>query len=145
MSDHPITQDALDRLQETGRRELAAESCHRREMHEADMRFAAERDLRYAERAEAVKALRDERDRRYSERHEAGRDARIEALAATSKALDVLAESQKEYKASQNEWRGTINDILATQRGSKTGTRELVAYVVTAISVALGVAAYLAK
>lgn len=130
----PITQDALDRLQETGRREHAASECHHRELREADTRFADERDRRYTERAEAAQAIRDERDRRYSERHDANQQA-----------LAVLAASQAEYKASQNEWRATINDILAAQRGSKTGSRELVAYAVTAISVALGIAAYLAK
>ncbi len=94
---------------------------------------------------EHLLALRDADMRLLSERDTANKDALAAALAATTKALDVLAEAYKSDKANANEWRATVNDLLAVARGSKTGTRELIAYLVTAITIALAVAQYIAK
>jgi chromosome segregation ATPase len=67
---------------------------HLCELRKADHRFDKERDRRY-----------------YSERKSDRR--RMDAfLASNEKALNLLAEQQKEYKTASNEWRGTLNDLV---------------------------------
>lgn len=126
MNDGPITQDALDRVERHSYELRALENGYRIELRDARAAFHAERDLRYTERALAIKALTDERGLRYDERDRSGKEAMQAAFRAAEKALEVLAAAQKEYKASQNEWRATINDILAQQRGA---TRFMIAAV----------------
>lgn len=71
----------------------------------------------------------------------ADKDAIIQARETTDRALDVLAKKYDADKAAQNEWRGTVSDILAQGRGAKLGIKELIAYVVGLAGLGLGIAA----
>lgn len=61
---------------------------------------------------EFLERLMDERDRRYEERNQANKDAVRAALTAAEKATDKTEKALMEYKASSNEWRATLNDIV---------------------------------
>ncbi len=54
-------------------------------------------------------------------------------------AIEVLAKNYSADKAMQNEWRGTINDLLAAMRGSKTGIKEFFGWIVAAIMLIIAV------
>jgi hypothetical protein len=69
----------------------------------------------------------------------ADKEALDAALTTANTALEVLAENQRAYRDQQNEWRGTINDILAQNRGTKTGARELWGYLVGALALAFAI------
>jgi hypothetical protein len=74
---------------------------------------------------------------------DADREALVHALDAANKALDVLAKKYDADKAAANEWRGTINDILAQGRGARLGIKELVAYVVGVVGIIAGIMTFI--
>jgi len=69
----------------------------------------------------------------------ADNQALMRALETVATSAKVLAESMREYKESQNEWRGTVNDILSVMRGSKSGIKEFVGWIAFAITLVVGV------
>ena len=69
----------------------------------------------------------------------ADNQALMRALGNVATSAKVLAESMKEYKESQNEWRGTINDILAVSRGTKLGIKEFVGWIAFAVTLVVSV------
>lgn len=76
-------------------------------------------ELRWSQTVEQIRILIDERDRQYTERHDSDKEALATALKAADKALDILSESLKEYKAFSNEWRSTLDIFI-----NKTPSRE---------------------
>lgn len=50
-------------------------------------------------------------------------------------AIERLAAVYTSDKAQANEWRGTINDLLAVMRGSKIGIQGFVGYIIAAITI----------
>jgi hypothetical protein len=74
---------------------LEAYVAHNEAMRTADRRFQKERDRRYGERDEANKA------------------AVKAALASAERAGEKTEVALKEYKASANEWRDTVKDLVA--------------------------------
>jgi hypothetical protein len=49
----------------------------------------------------------------HDRRHDELESHRLELRDLLQRALDGVAESLKEYKTSSNEWRGTLNDVIA--------------------------------
>jgi hypothetical protein len=92
-----------------------------------------ERDRRY-----------QEQDRRYEERDQANKDALRAALASSEKAANATADSLREYKASANEWRDTVKDLIANLRESRSegsgkslGVHAVVAYIIAGSAILL--------
>lgn len=78
--------------------------------------------------AQHIEALResdarfqDERDRRYRERDESNKQAVKDAMAAADKAAEKTEVALKEYKVGANEWRSTVQDLIARQGGQSQG------------------------
>jgi flagellar biosynthesis chaperone FliJ len=92
-----------------------------------------------------LRELIDERDRLYSERDAANKRAIDTALAATDRALDVLARKYKEDKDSQNEWRGTVNDIISKTSGSSIGMQKMWGAIVILVGLAVSLATFFKK
>lgn len=78
-------------------------ATHIQELRKSDLRFLTERDLRYKERDEANK------------------QAVKEAMAAADKATEKTEIALKEYKVGANEWRDTVQDLIARQSGQTQG------------------------
>lgn len=70
---------------------------------------------------EADARLMEERDLRYKERDEANKQAVKAAMAAADKAAEKTEVALKEYKVGANEWRSTVQDLIARQGGQSQG------------------------
>ncbi|MCR4331727.1 MAG: hypothetical protein NUV34_03335 [Sulfuricaulis sp.] len=65
-----------------------------------------------------------ERDLRYQERDAANKEALRVALSTADKLSLKIDESLTEYKEGSNEWRKTVSDLIALQRGGKASMNE---------------------
>ena len=93
----------------------------------------------------------DERDRQYTERDQAGKDAVKAALVSVERLADITAVGLKEYKASANEWRATVQDLIANLKesrsehsGQSTGIHVVWGYLVGVIGLLVSLVSILA-
>ncbi len=88
-------------------------------------------------------AFQVERDRRYSEQDAARSTALEAALKSIEKATDLLASAYRSDKAAQNEWRGTINDIMSKMGGVKVGTSETYTNIRNAVLIVVALGSFI--
>lgn len=84
-----------------------------------------------------------ERDRRYTEKDEDRSTALEAALKSIEKATDLLASAYRSDKAAQNEWRGTINDIMSKMGGEKSGASDTYANIRNVILLLIAMGAFI--
>jgi len=99
--------------------------------------------LHYDALRDADARFQAERDRRYTVQDEARATALEAALRSIEKATDLLASAYRSDKAAQNEWRGTINDIMSKMSGKDTGATDLWKIIASVIGVAVTVGSVL--
>ncbi len=94
---------------------------------------------------EADAKFHQERDQRYQERDVANKMAVRAALDAADKASEKTEMALKEYKIGANEWRSTVQDVLARGQGKDTGgteSRGQIAWVVAIIASLIAIGSF---
>lgn len=91
---------------------------------------------------DGLREVIDERDQKYTERDQANKDAVRAALAGVEKLGELTSSALKEYKQGANEWRTTVQDLIAGLRearsehsGQSGGIHIMWGYVVGAIGI----------
>jgi len=90
---------------------------------------------------EWLKELVDERDRRYSMMDDANKAAVRAAFEAQEKITIENKSALDAYKASANEWRATVQDLIGNIRGQQTqraGDIDMTKWIIGLIALVLG-------
>jgi Flp pilus assembly protein TadB len=69
---------------------------------------------------DGLREVIDERDEKYTERDRSNKEAVRTALVSVEKMADMTAQALKEYKIASNEWRTTVQDLIAGLREARS-------------------------
>lgn len=84
------------------------------------------------------KELMNERDKRYTERDTANKESVRKAFEASEKAGEKTEGALKEYKIGANEWRDTVQDLIAGTSGKRAQLQYIIGIVAMLVGAAFG-------